>query len=117
VEPGVSIAEAARNLGDVEQARSNWVNAHRIGGAEPNQNGMILNADVLLDFLVLLPAYPDHRSENADAVHTLLDLAGKLIPRINASNAGCVWLLPCDFEDVSKRVVVKAALSLSFSRS
>ena len=80
-----------------------------IGGAESNQNGLILRADVLLGFLVLLAANADHGSENADAVLALLDLAAKLVPRIEASNAGCVRLLPCNLQNVAKAVIVKPA--------
>ena len=80
-----------------------------IGGAEPNQNGLILSADVLLGLFVLLAANADHGSKNADAVLALLDLAAKLVPRIQASNAGCVRLLPCNLQNVAKAVVVKPA--------
>jgi hypothetical protein len=69
-----------------------------IGGAEPNQNGLILCADVLLGFFALLPANPDYGSEDTDAVLTLLDLATKLVPRIEASNACCVRRQPCDLQ-------------------
>ena len=39
----------------------------------------------------------------------LLHLAAKLVPRIQASNAGCVRLLPCDLQDVAEAVIVKPA--------
>ncbi len=52
---------------------------------------------------------PDHGSENADAALSLLDLAAKLVPRIEASNAGCVRLLPCNLQNVAKAVIVKPA--------
>ena len=80
-----------------------------IGGAESYQNGLVLSADVLLGFLILLPANPDHGSENANAAFTLLDLAPELVPRIKASNAGCVRLLPRNFQNVPKALCVKLA--------
>jgi hypothetical protein len=53
---------------------------------------LVLGADFLLGFFVFLASNPDHRSENADAALALLGLAAKLVPRIEASNAGCVRL-------------------------
>ena len=78
-----------------------------IGGAKTNQDGLVLSADILFGLFILLPAYSDHGSQNADAVLPLLDLAAKLVPRIEASNAGCVRLLPCNLQNVAKTVVVK----------
>ena len=51
----------------------------------------------------------DDGSKNADAFLALLHLAAKLVPCVQARNAGCVRPLPCDFEDVAKAVVVKSA--------
>ena len=39
----------------------------------------------------------------------LLHLAAKLVPRIQASNAGCVRPLPCDLQNVSEAVIVESA--------
>jgi hypothetical protein len=43
------------------------------------------------------------------AVLPLLDLAAKLVPRIEASNAGCIRPLPCNLQNVAKAVGVKPA--------
>ena len=64
-----------------------------ISGAKANQDGLVLSADVLFRVFFLLPACSDDGSQNADAVLPLLDLAAKLVPRVEASNAGCVRLL------------------------
>ena len=54
-----------------------------IRGAEPNQNGPVLSADVLLGLFILFSTYSDYGGQNADAVLALLDLAAKLVPRID----------------------------------
>src|ERR1035437_9858284 len=69
---------------------------------------MILCADVLLCLFIFLALDADHWSKNADTVLSLLDSPFKLVPRIQASNAGCVRLLPCYLQDVAKRVIVKS---------
>ena len=51
----------------------------------------------------------DHRGKDADTLLSLHHLASKLVPRIKPGNAGRVWPLPCDFEDVPEAVVVEAA--------
>jgi hypothetical protein len=45
---------------------------------------LILRADVFLGFFILLPAYTDYGSEDANAVFALLHLASKLVPRVEA---------------------------------
>src|ERR1039457_3050372 len=70
---------------------------------------MILCADVLLCLFVLLALDADHWSKNTDAALSLLDSPFKLIPRIEASNAGCIRLLPCNLQNVAKAVIVKSA--------
>ena len=62
---------------------------------------------ILLGFLILLPSNPDHGRENANAAFALFYLATKLVPRIEASNAGCIRLLPRNFQNVAKAVIVK----------
>jgi len=63
---------------------------------------LILGADVLLCLWVFLPANADDRGKDADAALSLLYLAAKLVPRIQSSNAGCVWPLPGDLKDVAE---------------
>ncbi len=58
---------------------------------------------------VSFPAAADHRGKNADTLLSLHHLASKLVPRIEASDAGCVRLLACDLKDVAETVVVEAA--------
>ena len=82
----------AFGLGDIEN----------IGRAEPNQCGLILGADILLGLCIFLPANADDRSKYADAALSLLYLAAKLVPRIQASDAGRVWPLSGDLKDVAK---------------
>ncbi len=80
-----------------------------IGRAESNQDGLILGADVFLGFCILLAPYANDRSENADTALSLLDLTAKLVPCVESSNAGWVWLLPCNLKDVAKSVIVKTS--------
>src|ERR1039458_4966918 len=70
---------------------------------------MILCADVLLGLFIFLALDADHWSKNADAALSLLDSPFKLVPRIQASNAGCIRLLPCNLQNVAKTVVMKSA--------
>src|ERR1035437_10085365 len=70
---------------------------------------MILCTYVLLGLFFLLALDADNWSKNADAALSLLDSPFKLIPRIQASNAGCIWLLPCNLQNVVKTVIVKPA--------
>jgi hypothetical protein len=56
-----------------------------VGRPEANDNALILSADVLLGLLALLAPNADHRGQNADAALSLLDLAAKLVPRIQAN--------------------------------
>ena len=80
-----------------------------VDGAESDQYGLVLLGDVLVGFGVLLLAGSNHRSKDADALLSLHDLAAKLVPRIQPCDAGCVWALPCDFEDVPEAVVMETA--------
>src|ERR1039458_1932925 len=70
---------------------------------------MILCADVLLGLFIFLALDADHWSKNADAALSLLDSPFKLVPRIQASNAGCIRLLPRNLKDVAKAIIVKSA--------
>src|ERR1035437_6518395 len=70
---------------------------------------MILGADVLLGFFVSLALDADHWSKNADTALSFSDSPFKLVPRIEASNAGCIRLLPRNLQYVAERVIVKSA--------
>src|ERR1035437_3153966 len=70
---------------------------------------MILCAYVFLGLFIFLALDADHWRKNADAALSLFDSAFKLVPRIQASNAGCVRLLPRNLKDVAERVIVKSA--------
>jgi len=63
---------------------------------------MILCPYILLGLFILLALDANHWSKNADAALSLLDSPFKLVPRIQASNAGCIRLLPCNFQNVAK---------------
>jgi len=63
---------------------------------------MILCADVLLGLFVLLALDADNWSKNADAALSLLHSPFKLVPRIQASNAGCIRFLPRNLQNVAK---------------
>ncbi len=80
-----------------------------VDGAESDQYGLVLLGEVLVGLGVLLLAGADHRGKDADALLSLHHLASKLVPRIQACDAGCVGLLPCDFEDVPEAVVMETA--------
>src|ERR1700722_2747504 len=82
-------------------------NIEDIGRTEPNQYRRVLLGNVFLGFLILLPANANNRSEDADALLAFLYAAAKSFPLPESGNPRCVRLLPCDFEDVSKAVVVK----------
>ncbi len=88
-------------------------NIEDVHGPESHQDGCVDCCGVFaaLGFCVFLPAAADHRGQDADALLSLHHLASKLVPRIEASNAGCVRLLPCDFKDVAEAVVVESAHS------
>src|ERR1035441_5524879 len=70
---------------------------------------MILCAYILLGLFILLALDAYNRSKNADAALSLLDSPFKLVPRIQASDAGCIRLLPCNLQYVAERVIVKSA--------
>src|ERR1035441_7817338 len=70
---------------------------------------MILCADVLLGLFILLALDANNWSKNADAALSLLDSPFKLVPRIQASNAGCIRLLPRNLQNVAETVVMKPA--------
>jgi hypothetical protein len=81
-------------LGELGKLRTfGLAHVEDIGGAEADQNGLILRADVLLGLFILFPAYANNGGQNADAVLALLDLSAKLVPRVESSNTGCVRLL------------------------
>lgn len=52
---------------------------------------------------------PDDGSEDANAAFAFLHHASKLVPRIEASNAGCIRLLPRDLKYVAETEVMKPA--------
>src|ERR1035441_6630774 len=70
---------------------------------------MILGPYVFLGLFILLALDADNRGKNADAALSLLDSPFKLVPRIQASNAGCIRLLPCNLQNVAKAVIVKSS--------
>src|SRR6266852_2368405 len=80
-----------------------------IGIAEANKDAGVLLGNVLLGFLIGLALDADDGSQNANAFLALLHPAAKLVPRIHTRNSGSRRSLPCNFEDVAKAVVVKAA--------
>jgi len=68
-----------------------------------------LFCDVLVGFLVLLALDADDGGKNPNPFLAFLHLPAKLVPCVQSSNAGCVRSLPCDLQNVSEAVVVKAA--------
>ena len=77
-------------------------NVEHIGRAKADEDGCVDSCRVFaaLGFGVFLLAGADHRGEDADALLSFHNLAAKLVPRIQPCNAGRVWLLPCDLENV-----------------
>ena len=63
---------------------------------------------LLVVFVVLLLACADHRGKDADTPLALDNLAAKLVPRVQTCNAGGVWPLPCNLEDVPEAVVMES---------
>ena len=84
-------------------------NIEDVSIAEADEHRTVLFGDVLFGFFLWLPAYADDGRQNADTALAFLHLAAKLVPRIQAGHARCVWLLPCDLQNVAEAVVVKTA--------
>jgi hypothetical protein len=71
------------------------------------ENACVLFGDVLLGFLGLLVLDADDGHEDMHALLALLHAATKLVPCAHASHTRGVRLLPRDFENAAKAVVVR----------
>ncbi|MBB5345230.1 hypothetical protein HDF10_003221 [Edaphobacter lichenicola] len=87
-----------------------------VGITESNQNGFVLVGRVFLGFLLCLAANADDGSKNANTLLSLPHFAAKLVPCVQTRNARCVRPLSCDFEDIAKAVIVKAAHGVEVRR-
>ena len=85
-------------------------NIKDVGRAEPDQYSLVLSADVFLGLRHPSCApNSDQRSEDADSPLSLLDLAAKLVPRIQPRYSLSVRPLSGDLQDVPKAVIVESS--------
>ena len=80
-----------------------------VGIAKAQQSAGVLLGDVLLGFLVPLALETDDGRENPNPLLAFLHLPSKLVPCVQASNAGCGGSLPRNLQDVAEAVVVESA--------